>query len=91
MIIDIFDLKPQEEVLVPGYDPAKAEAYQAVGHKLLNVDELPQGALARYERDIAAFAHFMEKNQWIDEPKEPPVEMKAKLIADKYGLKVYEA
>jgi hypothetical protein len=27
--------------------------YQAVGRKLLLVDELPQGALARYERDVA--------------------------------------
>ena len=30
--------------------------YQAVGRKLLLVDELPQGALARYERDVAAIA-----------------------------------
>ncbi len=30
--------------------------YQAVGRKLLMVDELPQGALARYERDVAATA-----------------------------------
>ena len=30
--------------------------YQAVGRKLLMVDELPQGALARYERDVAAVA-----------------------------------
>lgn len=27
--------------------------YQAVGRRLLMVDELPQGALARYERDTA--------------------------------------
>lgn len=26
--------------------------YQAIGRRLLMVDELPQGALARYERDI---------------------------------------
>jgi uncharacterized protein with von Willebrand factor type A (vWA) domain len=30
--------------------------YQAVGRKLLMVDELPQGTLARYERDVAAIA-----------------------------------
>jgi hypothetical protein len=30
--------------------------YQAVGRKLLMVDELPQGALARYERDVASIA-----------------------------------
>jgi len=33
--------------------------YQAVGRKLLMVDELPQGALARYERDIASIAHVI--------------------------------
>jgi hypothetical protein len=33
--------------------------YQAVGRKLLMVDELPQGALARYERDIASIAHIV--------------------------------
>lgn len=30
--------------------------YQAVGRKLLMVDELPQGALARYERDVRSTA-----------------------------------
>ena len=30
--------------------------YQAVGRKLLMVDELPQGALPRYERDLASVA-----------------------------------
>ena len=30
--------------------------YQAVGRKLLMVDELPQGALPRYERDVASTA-----------------------------------
>lgn len=33
--------------------------YQAVGRKLLMVDELPQGALARYERDVASVAHVI--------------------------------
>lgn len=35
--------------------------YQAVGRKLLMVDELPQGALARYERDVAAVAHIVAR------------------------------
>ncbi len=34
----------------------RALEYQAIGRKLLMVDELPQGALARYERDVAAIA-----------------------------------
>jgi len=35
--------------------------YQAVGRKLLMVDELPQGALARYERDVASIAHIVSR------------------------------
>lgn len=35
--------------------------YQAVGRKLLMVDELPQGALARYERDLASVAHVIAR------------------------------
>ena len=35
--------------------------YQAVGRKLLMVDELPQGALARYERDVASIAHVVSR------------------------------
>lgn len=35
--------------------------YQAVGRKLIMVDELPQGALARYERDLAATAHVVAR------------------------------
>ena len=35
--------------------------YQAVGRKLLMVDELPQGALARYERDVAAVAWVVSR------------------------------
>lgn len=35
--------------------------YQAVGRKLIMVDELPQGALARYERDLAATAHVVSR------------------------------
>lgn len=39
----------------------RALEYQAVGRKLLMVDELPQGALARYERDVAAIAHVLSR------------------------------
>jgi len=35
--------------------------YQAVGRKLLMVDELPQGATARYERDVAAKATVISR------------------------------
>lgn len=35
--------------------------YQAVGRKLLMIDELPQGALARYERDVASIAHIIAR------------------------------
>jgi hypothetical protein len=39
----------------------RALEYQAVGRKLLMVDELPQGALARYERDVRAIAHIISR------------------------------
>lgn len=56
-------------------EPIKITAeYQAVGRKLLMVDELSQGALARYERDIAAvgcpknaFEKYKEILENIDE------------------------
>jgi hypothetical protein len=35
--------------------------YQGVGRKLLMVDELPQGALPRYERDVAVRSTIMSK------------------------------
>lgn len=35
--------------------------YAGISRKLLMVDELPQGALARYERDVAAIAHVTSK------------------------------
>lgn len=35
--------------------------YQGVGRKLLMVDELPQGALARYERDVASVAWVVSR------------------------------
>lgn len=39
----------------------RALEYQAIGRKLLMVDELPQGALARYERDVRATAHIISR------------------------------
>jgi len=43
-------------------EPIKITAeYQAVGRKLLMVDELSQGALARYERDIAVKSYVLGK------------------------------
>jgi hypothetical protein len=39
----------------------RALEYQAVGRKLLMVDELPQGALARYERDVASIAYVISR------------------------------
>jgi len=39
----------------------RALEYQAVGRKLLMVDELPQGALARYERDVRAVARVVSR------------------------------
>ena len=35
--------------------------YQAIGRKLLMVDELPQGALARYEKDVASVAYVISR------------------------------
>jgi len=39
----------------------RALEYQAVGRKCLMVDELPQGALARYERDVTAKAWVISR------------------------------
>ena len=39
----------------------RALEYQAIGRKLLMVDELPQGALARYEKDVASVAHIISR------------------------------
>ena len=39
----------------------RALEYQAVGRKLLMVDELPQGALPRYERDVRSVAHVISR------------------------------
>lgn len=43
-------------------EPVKTSLmYQAIGRKLLMVDELPQGALPRYERDVAAKSYVIPK------------------------------
>ena len=39
----------------------RALEYQAIGRKCLMVDELPQGALARYERDVMAKAWVISR------------------------------
>jgi hypothetical protein len=39
----------------------RALEYQAVGRKLLMVDELPQGAYARYEKDVRATANVISR------------------------------
>jgi hypothetical protein len=39
----------------------RALEYQAVGRKLLMVDELPQGAYARYEKDVRQTAHVISR------------------------------
>jgi hypothetical protein len=39
----------------------RALEYQAVGRKLLMIDELPQGAYARYEKDVRAVAHVLPR------------------------------
>lgn len=39
----------------------RALEYQAVGRKMLMVDELPQGALARYERDVRSVARVISR------------------------------
>ncbi len=39
----------------------RALEYQAVGRKLLMVDELPQGAYARYEKDVRARAYVISR------------------------------
>jgi hypothetical protein len=44
-------------------------SYQAVGKKLLLVEELPQGVLARYERDVSAIAHIISHRGVL--PEEP--------------------
>lgn len=36
--------------------------YQAIGRKLIMVDELPQGALARYEKDLGSVGYVISRN-----------------------------
>lgn len=43
-------------------EPIKvALEYQAIGRKLLLVDELPQGVIPRYEKDVYSVAHVISK------------------------------
>jgi hypothetical protein len=50
----------REQLAQAMVEPIKrALEYQAIGRKLLMVDELPQGALARYEKDVASVAHVI--------------------------------
>jgi hypothetical protein len=45
----------------------RALEYQAVGRKLLMVDELPQGALPRYERDVKSLAFVISRRGGVPE------------------------
>lgn len=45
----------------------RALEYQAIGRKLLMVDELPQGALARYERDVRSTAIILSRRGGVPE------------------------
>lgn len=46
--------------------------YQGIGRRLLMVDQLPQGALARYERDVASVAQVIsQRGGPIDSPERP--------------------
>lgn len=42
-------------------DSNESQPYKALGDKLLMVDELPQGALAKYERDIQVKSHVIPR------------------------------
>lgn len=49
-------------------EPIKvALEYQAIGRKLLLVDELPQGVIPRYEKDVFAVAHTIGKRGAVPE------------------------
>jgi len=48
--------------------------YQGIGRRLLMVEELPQGALGRYERDVASVAHVLSN-------RPPRTEAQSALIA----------
>src|ERR1035437_9419804 len=45
----------------------RALEYQAVGRKTLLIDELPQGALPRYERDPACVAYVIARRGAVPE------------------------
>ena len=42
-------------------DSNESKPYQALGRKLLMVDELPQGALAKYERDVQVKSYVIPR------------------------------
>jgi len=39
----------------------EALEYSTMGRKLIVIDGIPEGALARYERDVLCFKHYMYK------------------------------
>jgi len=43
--------------------------YQSIGRKLLMVEELPQGALARYEKDVRSTAHVLVRRCNVPQDK----------------------
>ena len=45
----------------------RALEYQAVGRKLIMVDELPQGAYARYEKDVRSKAVRLSRRGGVPE------------------------
>lgn len=49
--------------------------YRDVGRKLLMIDELPQGTLARYEKDVAAVAHIISRGDNFSFKEGEPVRM----------------
>lgn len=56
-------------------DSNESQPYKALGDKLLMVDELPQGALAKYERDVQAKSYVIPRRGGVpgvvSEPYEP--------------------
>ena len=42
-------------------DSNESQPYKALGDKLLMVDELPQGALAKYERDVQVKSYVIPR------------------------------
>ena len=63
IIAHALDTKESRAILAKSMvEPIKTSLmYQGIGRKLLTVDELPQGAIPRYERDIAVRSHVIPK------------------------------